>query len=56
MGIVALRGHLRPVSGPVMTEQDKKRRTVRMAVGLGVIALLLYVMYIAYFFMSAGGA
>ncbi len=37
------------------SEQDKKRRAVRMAFGLGAIALLLYVMYIAYFFISAAG-
>ncbi len=53
MGIITVRRHLRPVTEPVMSEQDKKRRTVRMAVGLGVVALLLYVMYIVFFFMNA---
>ncbi|MFK8018108.1 MAG: hypothetical protein AB8G17_22010 [Gammaproteobacteria bacterium] len=43
------------MSETLVTEQDKKRRAVRMAIGLGASALGIYLLYIAYFFVSAAG-
>jgi hypothetical protein len=39
-----------------VTEQDRKRRTVRMAVGLALAAVFVYAAYIGYFFVSAGAS
>lgn len=39
-----------------VTQQDRKRRAVRMAVGLAVAALFVYGSYIGYFFLSAAGS
>ena len=43
------------MADPAVDEQAKKRRTVRLAIGLGAAALGVYLLYIAYFFISAAG-
>lgn len=36
----------------LVTDEQRKRRTIRMAIGLGVIAVAIYGGYIASFFLA----
>ena len=39
-----------------VSDKDRKRRTVRMAIGLAACALIIYAAYIGYFVVSAGAS